>query len=640
MTNELLDAADSIASDGLVDAGYRLLAVDACPALMHPSNRASIASYAFSRGLTLIFAGLSTEALRPRAMEHAIFPHSSDESGCTARALAEASGASGWNDPRALMDASAKTDEGSVRPQPLPHRLRALRVRFAHACMHRRPLALSPSVRPRSGRAGTGGAGDLGMDIERTLVLATLTNRVALVLHAAPLNETSLATAQRHPVRINAGDSNVQAWVRHLASPAAVAAPPSGLRGRWGRLVGGARARRAADAAANGDDAGALRSVAVAGYASASSSVQGPPLAGEEEGVFGWRAPVSALLLINKGHDLATARLPVDATWPFSHRQLFVHSAWGNTSAASATGVPAGTPLTAIMGSIDIPPYDAVLYLLFASQLAAQQFELSGTRARGGSEAGVADGGRARGRVGSSRIGSDDRGWHRGAAAIDAGRRSGPRGDRRHERSGGDGQGEWLFWSQSTWTSVAVWVAASTATIGACVLLRRLGQRREDAATRWDRYANSRLLESPNERPGTESKRKGRGRSNRPRLPSAWVPMAPATPVPLHAGSPCSPNSDDCYRHDTTPVPFKDLLDMADDAACLGTRRGFACSQSFQELSPYASPMKHAVQAHGPPLIGGGASSLIPRTHTAGSEEENAPHRRTPRKDKSCCFNV
>ena len=76
LQNEMLDAVDGIASDGLVQAGYWLLAVDACPALAHPSNRASIASYAFSRGLTLVFTALAPEALRPRTLDRSIFPHS------------------------------------------------------------------------------------------------------------------------------------------------------------------------------------------------------------------------------------------------------------------------------------------------------------------------------------------------------------------------------------------------------------------------------------------------------------------------------------------------------------------------------------------------------------------------------------
>ena len=77
--------ADGIVADGLVQAGYQLLAVTACPSLMHPSNRAVIASYAFSRGLTLVFTGLESEALRPRILDHAIFPH-----GANARARSKA----------------------------------------------------------------------------------------------------------------------------------------------------------------------------------------------------------------------------------------------------------------------------------------------------------------------------------------------------------------------------------------------------------------------------------------------------------------------------------------------------------------------------------------------------------------------
>ena len=75
--------------------------------------------------------------------------------------------------------------------------------------------ARAPSVRPRAVGALTGSAAAFAAaggsnleasDIERTLVLATLTNRVALALHGAPLNASDeAAEGQRHPMRVGTG---------------------------------------------------------------------------------------------------------------------------------------------------------------------------------------------------------------------------------------------------------------------------------------------------------------------------------------------------------------------------------------------------------------------------------------------------
>ena len=550
--NELLDAADSIAADGLVQAGFRLLAIVGCPSLMHPSNRASIASYVYSRGLTLVFASIRPEPLRPRALDNAIFPHTSDQATtCTARSLADASGNSGWNDPRTMlsMDTAADVgdDEAARRGGSFQPRLRNLRVRFAHACMHRRPLSLAPTVRARTHQQPPAGAG-LPVDIERTLMLATLTNRMALVLHASPLNASSENAAQRHPVRVGVGVQDLHVWVRHLAEPS-------------------------------------------------SSS-----------------AAVSALLLINKGRTLATARLPSDATLPFSSKQLYVLPAWGNTSAHSATGVPPGTPLTAIMNSIDVPPFDAVLYLLFATPSAAQLFELDGARVRGASTGGWT------GEAGAGKGGRRERGGQSGV-------RAGRNGGRRHDATLSKPAHE--EWSPDASTTVIACLAAVASLIGFCFVLRRVKQQRDaKRSTQWDHYGggvHARLCaESPNDRPGTESKRKGRGRGTRPRLPFTWEPpdVTPAAASPPMA----SPPSDDCYRNGTrqlSPIPFN-LRSLADacDAISIGTRRGFACSASFQDIG----------EARAPPAAGFDVPT--------GIEEENAPHRRTPRHDKTTCFGV
>ena len=166
ITNELLDAADAAADDGLPRRGYTLLGVDACASLQHPSNRASLTSYAQTRGLTLVFGERTGEALRPRAIERLIFPRD-EASACLSRARASAPG---WNDPHVHLSLNtrsqphqpqqqqqqlggrapyagaraASASSTAAVPRTFEERLRALRVRFAQACMHRRPLVLSP----------------------------------------------------------------------------------------------------------------------------------------------------------------------------------------------------------------------------------------------------------------------------------------------------------------------------------------------------------------------------------------------------------------------------------------------------------------------------------------------------------------
>lgn len=645
-TNELLDAVDGVAADGLVQAGYGLLAVTACPALMHPSNRASIASYAFARGLTLVFTALAPDALRPRTLDHALFPHGANNVPCLARALAEASGASGWNDPRALLsteaadgnqaavtEQSTPTAVGRQPSQPFLNRLRSLRVRFAHACMHRRPLALAPSLRPRSmGGVAAGGAGGMPIDVERTLVLGTLTNRVALVLHASPINTSSASVAERHPVRIRTGLESMQVWVRHLPPAAtllmreseSVDSRTAAGRSRWPKFGGGVS--RDADAA--------LRGVRAIGASN---------------------APVSALLLVNKGLSMATARLPLDAMRPFSYRRLYVLSAWGNTSAQSATGVPPGTPLTAIMQSIDVPPLDAALYLLFASAEAAQQFELDGARVRGGS--------------GVHRLPTAVRRTNAGARASngldDQGRRGGGKGHHNPHTKIAAAPG-WGSFVSSPGDSVAqspllATLAALSMLAAAYLLLRRLRQRRAEGPTRWDRYSHARLCaESPTERPGTESKRKGRGRGNRPRLPSAWAPSpqpSAATPL-LPPPAKCACPSDEDFCVSSTPIPFC-LRDTGNgDPGCFAARRGFACSHSFQDVHDVIPAHASLIgddnsqlpsRGSGPPLVadshtshGEGGVFLIPMPSASGPDDESLePHRRiTPRHDQTTCFSV
>lgn len=627
-TNEILDAIDGIVSDGLHQAGYGLLAVLSCPALMHPSNRASIASYAFSRGLMLVSAGLDAGVMRAKALDHAIYPHGVDTVPCIARKLAEASGASGWNDPRALLSMDGATLD-SPAVEPFLHRLRSLRVRFAHACMHRRPLALAPSIRPRHSGGGYGGGagGDLPAIVERTHVLATLTNRVALALHASPLNASSTVIAQRHPVRISTGTGTgidgVQAWVRLLREP------PTAKTHLWNRLAGagGSRARISADATDGGDGSD----------------------------------PVAALLVINRGRELAAARLSDETTLPFKRTQLYVLSAWGNTSAHSATGVPPGTPLTAIMGSIDVPPLDAVLYLLFSSPIAAQQFDLDGGRVRGGSVV-----------PGDVRIGRDAA-PHGSHMLLDGA--TDRRGQRKSSKPGGAGEHQTTEslagWSDHSLSHGLTMLALAAAALAFCLWVRRSRLRREAGASRWDRYAHTRLsAESPSERPGTESKRKGRGRNSRPRLPSVWMPLLPAASPPAPAPPRGAAVDDEYQSCSSTPIPFNMRAmepparpDPADaEGHSLGTRRGFTCSASFQEFGRLESedPRKLVPQQCGPPLIGSfvsklrnsdaeAPSMLLPEVSMLSSctEEECAPHRRTPRQSyeyeqhsSGTCFNV
>ena len=428
--------------------------------------------------------------------------------------------------------------------------------------MHRRPLALAPSVRPRAVGALTGSAAAFAAaggsnleasDIERTLVLATLTNRVALALHGAPLNASDeAAEGQRHPMRVGTGAANLQAWVRHLV-------PPVIERKHKGRLQ---RLKKH------------LRRGQLDEPASTTSS------------------PASALLLINKGPQPAIARLPRDAASPYQIEQLFVLSAWGNTSTASATGVPPGTSLTQISHAIDVPPYDAVLYLLFTTQSAAQEFDLGGMRVRGGADpSSIAGGDAARGGpMSSQRVGGALRSSSGSVHHVDS------------------------FWDPLSRHPVSVLVAFMVLVIG--LILRKFRQGQENGGlTRWEQYAHTRLvMDSPGgDRPGTESKRKGRGRNTRPRLPHQWVP----NDTPVHAPSSRSPklrsssSVDEYYEHEcSSPIPFNlanepsavGPASVADNSS-LSTRRGFGCSPSFQDLDGRPPPSARPA-GDGPPLIG------------------------------------
>ena len=165
------------------------------------------------------------------------------------------------------------------------------------------------------------------------------------------------------------------------------------------------------------------------------------------------------------------------------------------------------------------------------------------------------------------------------------------------------------------------------------------------------------------------AERKGRGRSNRPKLPSTWMPLLPASsPLSPDAPPSCASSREDDYHLDGgTPIPFN-LLDAESgrasresggDGPTIGTslRRGFECSASFQDFGGLHEddPRRLVPMAMGPPLIGGklrhsGAdprSMLLPEVSmlTSCMEEESAPHRRTPRQSheqdsSGSCFNV
>jgi hypothetical protein len=350
ITNELLDAADAAADDGLPRRGYTLLGVDACASLQHPSNRASLTSYAQTRGLTLVFGERTGEALRPRAIERLIFPRD-EASACLSRALASAPG---WNDPHVHLSLNtrsqphqpqqqqqqlggrapyagaraASASSTAAVPRTFEERLRALRVRFAQACMHRRPLVLSPfplaprpaaSLAPAPARVTARAA-----QAEHARLVSLLTDRHALALHASPFNTSAAAAiAQRHPLRIAAGAEGVQAWVRHMA--------PRGSSY-------GVRHMSAAAVSA------AARALPI----SSQSHPNLVPISSQSPNL----APISSLLLVNTNAYAARAVLPWDAMAPHPMESLFAVRAWNYDDGAASGAASGANGSRAVTGAV------------------------------------------------------------------------------------------------------------------------------------------------------------------------------------------------------------------------------------------------------------------------------------------------
>ena len=381
----MLDATDSIAADGLVMAGYNILMIEECDALMDPSHRPTLASYVSSRGLSLVFAQLAAQKVRTQKLRASIFPDSGDEMACLSRALAGSSGEGGWNDVQMQLTVEATAADRAIAAAtvvaaaeaagkipsiddvtaastsipPFAQRVRGLRVKLSQLCMHRQPIVLAPSLRTSLAPPGLAGGrrrgGDPAMRAgERTRVLATLANRAALYLHETPFNASGALEAQRHPMQLDISAENVKVWVRHFAeklpSSGAPSITPAGTstslfdRFRW------------APTDASGGGGGA------------------PPAVSDA-------APVSSLLLVNSGRTPANLRLPHELTHPFSPRRLYVVSAWANASKPSDP--KPGAQLSSLMRPMEVPAFDAVLLLLFASAEGARRFEEAAARPRG-----------------------------------------------------------------------------------------------------------------------------------------------------------------------------------------------------------------------------------------------------------------
>ena len=607
VTNDLLDAADAASDDSLPLAGYSLLAINSCPSLQHPSNRAALTSYAQSRGLTLVFSDPTSEALRPRAIERSIFPRD-EASACLSRALADSAGAAGWNDPRgflAIDEAAGRGAAARSSPRSLDEKLRALRMRFAQACMHRRPLVLSPFPLSRIASAGA-----LAMPGSREAqqwvaeshrrVVSVVTDRLALALHASPFN-TSLAAAlaYRHPLRIAAGVEGVQAWVRHLPR----------LQPHRHQLA---------------------------------SPV--PP------------QPVSSLLLVNTNEQPVTVSLPADAPW--LQKGLYAVSAWGGgrapneTWAAHATAVrkpsssglaawsswpssggggsgggrgggrdgggrargsrvPMGVPLTSVWSAIDVAPRDVVLLLLFASEGDAHAFAegsadvrtaVAAIARRSGGGGGTGGGGGGTGGAAaaatssssSSSSSSRDSTQLPSLSAVAGGLDGDTSVVRAALRGSGGG-------SPGPLASLAMLAGAAALLAAGWLLLQRRRRDKQSASTfgncemspqamlsspsalqaiGWRRHGGLRGGdESPIEGSGggTESKRKGRGKS-RPPLPSAWTqPHVPQLPNELHKPIPCA-------LHSSANAPSVARAPGA-DPPLVSSRRGFAYNPSWTDIS-------------------------------------------------------
>jgi len=202
-------------------------------------------------------------------------------------------------------------------------------------------------------------------------------------------------------------------------------------------------------------------------------------------------------------------------------------------------------------------------------------------------------------------------------------------------RGGGELGMAWRPWNVATQNAALAALAVLAGAVAACLLLRRLKQR-TGHVKQLDEHARLLCMESPNERPGTESKRKGRGRKDRPRLPMGWV-----QPAACSRQDSSGIRSDDYPQLSEDPIPF----DLGADASVIATdkrgavegiglRRAFECSQSFQELADEVNKQSHASPAvTGCPLVVG---SFL-KARDSGAEpspvlhDDYAPHRRTPR---------
>lgn len=176
-TEALLDAADTMASSGLVEAGFSLLAMPACRLLQHPSHREAIARYFAERGMSLLFAaaviddpGASSSSdfvmigadrslrLDTRRRRGALSDAQARGGGLPAEApgscaqlylqrLASLSGLGGWNDPRTHLPPRLNRTHmaSSALPfgPPLEVHPSEFRSHFALACIRGAPLVLS-----------------------------------------------------------------------------------------------------------------------------------------------------------------------------------------------------------------------------------------------------------------------------------------------------------------------------------------------------------------------------------------------------------------------------------------------------------------------------------------------------------------
>ncbi len=291
------------------------------------------------------------------------------------------------------------------------------------------------------------------------------------------------------------------------------------------------------------------------------------------------RGAVGALLLVNTLPHAAEARLPWDATWPLSSRNLFAVQAWSTPAAAGASaGIAPGAQLSSVMRSLPVPANDVVLLMLFSS--------------------------------------SD-----RAAAAILRDAAASP-----EAASDSTGGASWQL-SQAAASAPSPLLIAAAAAVAAvvAVLARRRYCRGRDARSERNGLRDSPDLRFLDEGPrtprsransrevcgsgeGTESKRKGRGRSSRPRLPTAWGPPKDdafpddaardlsRTFAPAHDHRPSHAGESRGGGWSRGPEPrrlggsgsddsFDDASWALDPAPGKGNRRGFHHSTSSQHLA-------------------------------------------------------